>query len=120
MLSQSVDQGAGARADSIEVTAGEAHHELASGVGVVFELADLDRDGTPELIYTGADAPGDPDSVKVIALGGDDKKPKWKKKFAAGGVAGLAVGDFDGTGAPIVIAAVRLVGATRVDLWRMN
>lgn len=87
-------------------------------VGTAFELADLDRDGTAELIYASASAPGDADDIRVVTLGGDEKKPTWKKAFMAGGVAGLAVGDFDG--APVVIAAVRLIGSTRVDLWRMN
>lgn len=87
-------------------------------VGTAFALADLDRDGTAELIYASANAPGDADEIRVVTLGGDEKKPAWKKAFTAGGVAGLAVGDFDG--APVVIAAVRLIGSTRVDLWRMN
>ncbi|CAN5552603.1 hypothetical protein BH11MYX1_BH11MYX1_14620 [soil metagenome] len=87
-------------------------------VGTAFELADLDRDGTAELIYASANAPGDADDIRVVSLGGDEKKPTWKKAFTAGGVAGIAVGEFDGP--PAVIAAVRLVGATRVDLWRLN
>jgi hypothetical protein len=68
---------------------------------------------------SGAGAPGDPDAVKVIALGTDDKKGLFRYRFN-GGVAGIAVIDSDGDGAMEVIAAVRLVGATRVDLWRFN
>jgi hypothetical protein len=89
-------------------------------VGVAFELADLDRDGKPELAFADAGAPGDPDEVRVVTLGEDDKKTKLKKVFTAGGVAGLTAADLDGDGATELIAAVRLVGASRVDLWRMN
>jgi hypothetical protein len=89
-------------------------------VGVAFELADVDRDGTPEVIFAGAGAPGDPDELRVVTLGDDEKHAKLKKTFPAGGVAGIAVGDVDGDGALDVIVAVRLVGATRVDLWRLN
>ncbi len=89
------------------------------GVGVAFELADIDHDGHPEVIVSGAGAPGDADAVKVLTLGGDDKKPVFRKTFT-GGVVGLAAIDAAGTGARWVIAAVRLVGANRVDLWRLN
>ncbi len=92
-------------------------HEYANA-GVAFEIADVDRDGRPEIIISGAGAPGDPDAVKVITFGDDDKKPVFRKPFA-GGVVGLV--ELDG----MVIAAVRLVDATRgaatpVDLWRLN
>lgn len=103
----------------LAIDAGTAHFELPE-VGVAFELADLDRDGTPEVIFAGAGAPGDPDLVKVVSLGGDPKRPRWKKPFSAGGVAGIAVGDLDGDKLAEVIAAVRLVGATRIDLWRLD
>ena len=87
--------------------------------GAAFELADVDRDGTPELIVTGAGARGDADAVKVIALGGDAKKGLFRHAFT-GGVVGVAALDGDGDGAQEVVAAVRLAGATRVDLWRVN
>jgi len=87
--------------------------------GVALELADVDRDGRPEVIVTGAGAPGDPDAVKVMTLGGDEKKGLFRKTFT-GGVAGVAVVDGDGNGAPEVFAVVRLVGATRVDVWRLD
>jgi hypothetical protein len=89
--------------------------------GFAFDLADVDRDGKPELIYTGAAAPGDPDLIKVVSLGDDDKKhAKLRKSFTAGGVAGVAVSDLDGNGAAEVVAAVRIVGSTRVDVWRLE
>lgn len=95
-----------------------AKHEFKD-YGVAFEIADVDRNGIPEVIVSGAGAPGDPDAVKVIALGSDDKKGVFRHRFN-GGVAGIAVIDSDGDGAMEVIAAVRLIGATRVDLWRFN
>jgi hypothetical protein len=96
-----------------------ARHEVGN-VGVAFEVADVDRDGKPEVIYAAAGAPGDADTLRVVTLGDDDKKPKLKKAFTAGGIAGIAFADLDGDGAPEAIAAVRLVGASRVDLWRLE
>lgn len=88
-------------------------------VGVAFEIADVDRDGTPDLILSSASAPGDADAVRVIALGSPAGKPAFKKAFQSG-VAGIAVADGDGDGVAEVIAVVRLVGATRVDVWRLD
>jgi hypothetical protein len=88
-------------------------------VGVAFEIADVERDGTPDVIASTASAPGDPDAVRVIALGASAGKPSFKKPFN-GGVAGIAVADGDGDGVPEVIAVVRLAGATRVDVWRLD
>ena len=85
-------------------------------VGVAFEIADVDRDGSPEIIVSGAGAPGDEDAVKVMTL--PDDKPLVRKAFT-GGVVGVAAA-LDGAGPLAVIAAVRLVGATRVDLWRLD
>jgi len=95
-----------------------ARHELA-GVGAAFELADVDRDGRVEAIVSGAGAPGDPDVVRVMTLGEDDKKPMYRHEFH-GGVVGVVSADVDGDGRPCVIVAVRLAGANRVDLWRLN
>jgi hypothetical protein len=92
-----------------------------SSAGIAFDIADVDRDGKPELIYTGAGAPGDPDLIKVVSLGDDEKKrAKLRKSFTAGGVAGVAVTDLDGNGSADVAIAVRIAGSTRVDLWRIE
>ncbi|HEY4058268.1 MAG TPA: hypothetical protein VGM39_16760, partial [Kofleriaceae bacterium] len=66
-----------------------------------------------------AGAPGDPDAVKVFTLGGDEKKGLFRKVFQ-GGVAGLAIADGDGDGVTEVIAAVRLAGSARADIWRLD
>lgn len=88
-------------------------------VGVAFDIADVDRDGTPEVISSSASAPGDADAVRVIALGSPANKVTFKKTFN-GGVAGVTAADGDGDGIPEVIAIVRLAGATRVDVWRLD
>ncbi|MBA2540054.1 MAG: hypothetical protein H0V17_10505, partial [Deltaproteobacteria bacterium] len=67
-----------------------------------------------------ASAPGATDSAKVHTLGGDDKKPVFRRIFN-GGVAGLVVADGDDADdIPEVLAAVRLPGSTRLDIWRLD
>ncbi len=95
----------------------DAAFEL-TGVGAAFELADVDRDGTPEVIVSDAAAPGDPDFVKVVSAAAPQGRPLFKKPFQAG-VAAIAAIDSDGDGQGEVVVAVRLAGATRVDLWRL-
>jgi hypothetical protein len=95
---------------------------LVSAVGSAFEVADVDRDGTVDLIAAGAGAPGDRDAIKVLPMTGTDPaatKPMFRKGFT-GGVVAIAVADVDGDGADEVIGAVRLPGSTKVDLWQLN
>ena len=100
----------------LRVPAGKAAVTFGNGpVGIAFDVADIDRDGTLEVIVSGYVAPGDPDVVKVYGRG---DKPIFTKKFN-GGVVGIAVAE-NGAAAPTVIVAVRLAGATRVALWRLN
>jgi VCBS repeat protein len=103
-------------------SAGEA---AIGGAGTAFELADVDADGRPELIVAADGAPGDPDAVAVytIAPGATSAAGRNKRIFRkgfAGGVAGIAAGDVDGDGDLDAVAAVRLVGSQRVDLWLLN
>jgi hypothetical protein len=95
----------------------DAAFELA-GAGVAFEIADVNRDGTPEVIVSADAAPGEPDFVKVVSAATPQGRPLFKKTFQAG-VAAIAAVDSDGDGVGEVVAAVRLAGATRVDLWRL-
>lgn len=89
------------------------------GAGVAFEIADLDRDGHPEIAVTRAAAPGDPDEVEIATWSGGDLRSRFRRGFT-GGVVGLAAGDFHGRGASTLIGAVRLLGSHRVDLWSFN
>ena len=87
--------------------------------GTALELADVDRDGVPEVIVSGYVAPGDADTVKVISVGGDERKPKFRRSFN-GGVVGIAVAETAVSAPRTVVVAVRLAGSTRVDLWRLD
>jgi len=101
----------------------DAAHYSYANVGTAFELADLDRDGAPELVYSAAVAPGDRDYVKVLTLGEDEKRARLRKPASAEGVVGLAVADVNGDGAPHVIAVVRLFAPDQpghVELWRLD
>jgi hypothetical protein len=96
-----------------------------TGVGTAFAVADVDRDGQPEVVHAGAGAPGDADAVAVHTLprvGTDGPlvgKPVFRRGFS-GGVAAIVAADVDGDGDLEVMAAVRLAGAQRVDLWLLN
>jgi hypothetical protein len=109
---------------AVERCAGDGNACMPAGtyrykdIGVAFEIADVERDGTPDVVVSSASAPGDADAIRVIPLGAPANKPAFKKSFN-GGVAGIVVADGDGDGAAEVIAVVRLAGATRVDVWRL-
>jgi hypothetical protein len=97
---------------------GPARNHDVPGVGVAFDVGDVDRDGRVDVAYAGAGAPGDPDAVRVVPVS-DPRQTLFRRAFT-GGVAAVAMVDLDGDGAHEVIAAVRLPGSPRVDLWRLN
>jgi hypothetical protein len=116
---------AGALDVSVERCAADGNACLPAGtfrykdVGVAFDIADVERNGTLDLVVSSACPPGDADAVRVIPLGTPAGKPTFKKSFN-GGVAGVVVADVDGDGVPEVLCVVRLAGATRVDVWRLD
>ena len=88
--------------------------------GVAFDIADVDNDGSAEIITTTNRAPGRGDQVHVYAIQGGTLERIAKSKRFTGGVAGIATGDIDGDGDRDVVAAIRLVGSSKVDLWTLN
>jgi hypothetical protein len=95
-----------------------ARHEVA-GAGTAFEIADLDRNGTLELLYASAVPVGELDAFRVVSLGGDDKQPRLKRSFA-GGVAAIALADLGGKGVRQAVVATRVGGTTKIELWRIE
>ncbi|MBP6632498.1 MAG: VCBS repeat-containing protein [Kofleriaceae bacterium] len=89
------------------------------GVGTAFDLADLDRDGELEVIVAGDGPPGARDEIRVLSVADPGGKARFRRTFT-GGVAGVAAVDLDGDGRTEVVCAVRLVGTSKVDLWRLN
>jgi hypothetical protein len=88
-------------------------------VGVAFEIADVDHDGTPEVVVSEASPLGAEDVVRVMTLDTTIKKPVLRWPFNSG-VAGIVMIDVDGDGLPEVVAASRLSNSTKVDLWRLD
>lgn len=91
-----------------------------TSVGIAYEIADLDHDGTLELASAGAVAPGEPDALRIVTLGGDEKKPKLKRGVAGGGIAGIVYADIDGNGSGDLVVAVRALGSPKIELWRLE
>jgi hypothetical protein len=100
-----------------EAGAAAAPLSAVDQVGAAFELVDLDGDGAIEVVTSAWRAPGQGDALAVF----DEKGAAIHRGIALrGGVAAIAAGDFNGDGAADVAAFVRLVEATRGDLWVMQ
>ncbi len=78
------------------------------GAGVAFDLADLDDDGTLELVTTGADAPSSADDrIFVRRLLGKRLSPVlWRSRRLGGLVTAVTHGDLNGDGKLELVAAV--------------
>jgi hypothetical protein len=102
-----------------ECPAGPAQGGDYTGVGVALEVADIDNDGSPEVLTSRGGAPGDRDRVSVYSRQGERVSRVYSKEFHAG-VVGLVAGDVDGDGDRDVVVAVRFFGSRHVSFWTLN
>jgi hypothetical protein len=107
------------RAVQGECPPGPAQGGDHAGVGWATEVADVDNDGSPEVLTTRGGAPGDRDRVSVYSHKGGRTARVFSKEFHAG-VVGLVAGDVDGDGDRDVVVAVRFVGSRHVSFWSLN
>lgn len=95
------------------VARGVAPTTQLGGVGSGTTLADLDADGTPEVVATSARTVGDADEVRVVALGAFESAQArngqlvevpvtWSRKFEGRAIV-AASGDLDGDGVDEVV-----------------
>lgn len=95
------------------ISRGQAPTTLLAGIGCGSTLADLDADGTPEVVVTSSRFTGDGDEVRVLALGAFESAQArggnvaeataaWQKKLE-GRVLFAAPGDLDGDGVDEVV-----------------
>jgi VCBS repeat protein len=93
---------------------------VINGVGTAFAIADIDGDGQVEVVASAWRAPGTGDVLTVYRVAADGAaKPARRGTPVAGGVAGIAAGDFDGDGAIDAVAAVQ-AGNGRYELWLLE
>ncbi len=104
------------------IARGQAPTTQLTGVGSASTLADLDADGTAEVIVTSARSTGEGDELRVVSLGAfestqarggnlNEAAVAWQKKLDGRAIV-AATGDLDGDGVDEVVLGTWLTDGT--------
>ncbi len=77
-----------------------------SGVGVAFDLVDIDDDGALEVVTTDACEPDGEDRIGVFRLGAKGLVLRWRSPKLPGRILALTHGDLDGNGKQELLAVL--------------
>lgn len=84
--------------------------------GYAFAIADLGRDGDPEVAAAARRAPGAPGEVEVFSLREGDLESLYRADLP-GPVRGIATGDLRGEGVSELVVASAAEGGDRIEIW---
>ncbi len=99
--------------------ASPAQNREYRGVGSVFGITDVNRDGSPEVLVSSARPPGDTDSVTVYARKQESVVEVFKAAFKTG-IVGISSGDFTGQGRRQVWVGAREPGSEELEVWSLS
>jgi hypothetical protein len=93
--------------------------QAIADAGTAFAVADIDRDGLPELVAAGGEAPGDTEKLTIYESRPDAWRTEHRVEVKLGAVA-VVIGQFDSDQELEVLSLHREFRTNPVELWLWN